>query len=107
MQSHHTTIISIIGRRGGSVGRLTEGDVGDGAVASEDADASSPPAGVDGDAGDDVGSVGDFEDVRSEGVRAVASDDDGWLGLVLGSGWPSSWTAVRGGSSAGAGGAGG
>lgn len=67
-------------RRGG----LTESDVGDGAGAGEDADSPPPPASIIRKAIDDIGVGGDLEDMRSKDVGAIASDDNGRLGLVLG-----------------------
>ena len=66
--------------------RLPQGDVGDRSGAAHDANPSLATAGEGGDAIDDVAAVGDFHDVRFEGVGAVTRDDDGRLGLVLGSG---------------------
>lgn len=71
-------------------GRLPEGDIGDGAGAGHDANATLAAAGEGGDTVDDVMAVGDFHDVCSEGIGTVSGDDDGWLGLVFGSRWSSS-----------------
>lgn len=73
---------------------LPEGDIGDGAGATHYADASLSAAGESGDAVDDVAAVGNLHDVGAEGVGAVAGDDDGGLGLVLGAGGSASGASV-------------
>lgn len=65
-------------------GRLAEADVVDGAGAAEDADAPLALGGVGGDRLEDVAAAADLEDVGAEGVGALARDDHGRLGLVLG-----------------------
>ncbi|XP_042472530.1 uncharacterized protein LOC122055227 [Zingiber officinale] len=80
------------GRCGGhaSVG-LTEGDVGDGAGAGENAEAEVTTAGEHGQRVGDVVAGGDLEQVRAHGGGGLgfARDDDGQLGLVLGPRGPS------------------
>lgn len=75
----------------GGGARLAEGDVGDGPRPVEDANAALTSACEVGDAVHDVTAIGDFHDVGAEGVGAVPGDDDGGLGLVLGSGRPATW----------------
>ncbi|WVZ22851.1 hypothetical protein V8G54_001395, partial [Vigna mungo] len=77
-----------------SSGRLAEADIGDGAAAAEDADPALAAARVGGDAVEYVGAASDLEDVRSESVGALPRDYHRRLRLVLGSRWPSTWTAT-------------
>ena len=77
---------------------LAKRNVGDGAVAAEDADTPPSAAGVVGDAVDDVGAGGDLEHVGAEGVGAVTGDDNWRLGLVLGAGRTAAGAAAGGGS---------
>ncbi|CAL9145965.1 unnamed protein product [Musa hybrid cultivar] len=65
-------------------GGLAERDVGDRAGAAEHADAALLAAGEVGDGLGDVGAARDLHDVATEGVGAVAGDEDGGLGFVLG-----------------------
>lgn len=67
-------------------GGLTESDVGHNPAPAEDGDSDVAALGEGRDAFVDVGAAADFEDVAAEGVRAFLGDDDGRLGLVLGTG---------------------
>ena len=64
--------------------RLPEADIGDGAATAEDADPTLAPPRVGGDAVEDVGAAGDFEDVSPQRVGALSGDDDWRLRFVLG-----------------------
>ena len=68
-------------RRGG----LSQRHVGDGAAAAKDADSSLTPAGELGHAFGDVVAAGHLHHVTSEGVWAVARDENRGFGLVFGS----------------------
>lgn len=69
---------------GSGGGGLTQRDVGDGSAAAEDADPTLALAGVGGDRVKDVAAAADLQDVGPESVGALAGDDHGGLGLVLG-----------------------
>ena len=74
-----------------------ESHVQNGAVSAENADTSSSSSGINRHTLDDVGAGGDLEYVGTEGVGAVSGDDDGWFGLVFGSGRAASWASAGGG----------
>lgn len=73
---------------------LAERDVGDGATAAEDGDATLPAAGEGGEGVHDVGAGGDLKHVGAHRVGALARDDDGRLGLVLGPSGAATWSAT-------------
>lgn len=72
---------------------MAEGDVGDGAATAHNANAALAATREGGDAIHDIATVGDLHDVSAEGVGAVARDDDGGFGFILGSGGSATWTA--------------
>lgn len=71
---------------GAGRGGLAESDSDDGASTAEDGNAALAAASEASDAIGDVCAAGDFHDVATESVGAVAGDEDGGFGFVLGAG---------------------
>lgn len=67
--------------------RLTESDVSDGSRTGKDADSHVLATTELRDGFDDVVSSRDFENVGTHNGFGVSGNDNGWFGLVLGSGW--------------------
>lgn len=81
---------------GAGRGGLAESDSDDGASTAEDGNSALAAASEASDAIGDVCAAGDFHDVATESVGAVAGDEDGGVGFVLGAGWAAAGAARAG-----------